>query len=99
LPNTVYFASPKAHHAFERDPLGDLCGTFMHMIYTLPPEVKLANLPFDIAVELIESARRATILKESVILNQRLGVKADDSSETLDELLGDMEGLTDVLSS
>jgi hypothetical protein len=69
------------------------------MIYTLPPEVKLANLPFDIAVELIESARRATILKESVILNQRLGVKADDSSETLDELLGDMEGLTDALSS
>jgi hypothetical protein len=99
LPNTVYFASPKAHHAFERDPLGDLCGTFLHMIYTLPPEVKLANLPFDIAVELIESARRATILKESVILNERLGIKADDSSETLDELLGDMEGLTDALSS
>ena len=93
LPNTVYYATPKSHHYFERDPLGDLCGTFLHMTYTLPPEVKLANLPADIAWYLIDSSRRATALCESIILNERLGAKVDTDTQTLDDLLSD---LTDI---
>ena len=91
---TVRFANPsadeKTRHIFERDPWGDMCGTNLFTTFSMPLEMKMLNLPLDIALSLEQSTRTSVALAESVILAKKSGVK-DYEGATLGDLLSDDE--------